>query len=61
MVEIFKMMGQDPRQADILIVGSNMETALNSGTAASTVLAQACTSMGKPNLNECNILGDFAG
>ena len=40
-------------------IANAMETALNSDTAASTVLAQTCTSMGKTNLNECNILGDF--
>jgi len=42
-------------------MANTMETALNSGTAASTVLAQVCTSMGKTNLNECGILGDVAG
>jgi len=37
-------------------IANNMETALNSGTAASTVLAQACTAMGNSNLNTCDIL-----
>jgi len=60
-VEIFKMIGQDPKSADMLVVGNNIEAALNSGAAASTVLAQACTSMKKPNLNQCEILGGLVG
>lgn len=60
-IEVFKVMGQQPGQEQMLVFADDMETALNSGAAASTVLAQACTDMGKTNLNECNILGDFVG
>jgi hypothetical protein len=60
-VEVFKAMGQQPGEEQMLVYADDMETALNGSIASSTVLAQACTSMGKPNLNECNILGEFVG
>ncbi|HRX63795.1 MAG TPA: hypothetical protein P5060_01690, partial [Candidatus Absconditabacterales bacterium] len=60
LVDVFNIFGQQPGEEAMLQISSGMQQMIDIGIAPSSIISQVCVaSMGKYDLNQCDILGGF--